>query len=415
MTHKKTDSIPNPQPGVDPNPTDPLKMFLSSDMGGGLGSDDFAAHWNKVESYAKANPNSDSARWIASQQAKDKADTAAGKYTDTGSILNQDGKDWWAKHGSQVETGVQIAGAIGSSIGDAVKNTANNIWHHPFQAIGGRVANFVSDLGSSAWNIGANLSNAEFGTNIPNVHGPKSVENDWRGEAGSHDVGGSLVRNPAKGTKGSLGIVVPGDPMASITRGLDVASWIPGAGTGAKGVGRGVTSALDRVAADGIATGARAAISRGTQKVVSPVLVAAALMSPAHVADTAATSTLRQVPGISRSIEDSLNPVITSASHDIPDAAAKAQVNQATAGAIAKADQVTHDAIKPPEEVRPGHEQRSESNSTYDNPKPAPADALAPKEPKPKEDPKKGKPKDRTASFGSSAFTGQEAEIPRLY
>lgn len=153
------------------------------------------------------------------------------------------------------ETTASLIGeTIADSLGDSTFNTLHQLKTNPVRAIGTRAFNFASDLGSTAVNIGANASNAWFDTNLPNVEGPKVIENNdnaWT----STVQGGSERRDPAKGTAWSAGIYVPGDGLETFNRAADVAQFIPYAGRVAKGVSeatryaaRPVIKALDNAA-----------------------------------------------------------------------------------------------------------------------------------------------------------------------
>jgi len=161
--------------------------------------------------------------------------------------------------------------AIGRSFNQSFVNTARDIKKNPVGAIQSRAINSVLDIGNAIANTGANLSNAEFNTNLPNVSLPKIEGNVptpdsivrgvydsvKRGDGVSAQFlprvkGGSLQRDVKKGTAWSGGLYVPGDGMETFKRVADAAAAVPVVGKGAK-LAAGVA---DRAIADSIVVNA---------------------------------------------------------------------------------------------------------------------------------------------------------------
>ena len=161
--------------------------------------------------------------------------------------------------------------AIGQSFNQSFVNTARDIKKDPLGAMQSRAINSVMDIGNAIANTGANFSNAEFNTNLPNVSLPKIEGNVPTPDSIARDVydsakrgdgvsaqflprvkGGSLKRDVKKGTAWSGGLYVPGDGMATFQRVADLTAAIPVVGKGAKLV----AGAADRAIADSIVVNA---------------------------------------------------------------------------------------------------------------------------------------------------------------
>ena len=101
----------------------------------------------------------------------------------------------------------------------------------------GHAVNFLSDIAQGVSNVSINAVNAlsseaskHIGDGrpaavIPNIRTPKlNVDSTTRNMS---VAGGSLERNPAVGTAKSLGFYVEGDPMETVSRGIEGAGLIP--------------------------------------------------------------------------------------------------------------------------------------------------------------------------------------------
>lgn len=408
MTHKKTDKVIK---------KDPYKAYQDISNDDNASPEAIGDAWRAVEAYAKNNPTSASAKALGSS----KADWQ--QYAEDAPKRDAADKAWTAnlnKNAEKFNMGVDIAKMVGKGIVHSVENTANRIQQDPITAIGSRLANFGSDIGSSIFNIGANASNALFDTNAPNVEGAKLRENY---DGGVSFVGGRQNLNPDIGTKSSLGIIVPGKPLESFGRGLEVAGLLPGAGKPLKAVGAATKSAISKVASDGIAAGvtagARSAISQTVAKKVAPVMLATQALTgtgAAHAAADMSASALRQTSGISRSFEAATGATRTynpttgvtvihladdTAAKDIPDGVAKVMKQQADAPYDAPAVAPAHSNQNQNQQ----QQQQASSSSTGETPQ---------ERTKPKEKDKTKRPHAINSATGAS-YGAQEAEIPRIY
>jgi len=419
MTHKKTAS------------TDPYKAYQDISGDDNASPEAIGDAWRAVEAYAKTNPTSASAKALSGSKADWK------KYSQDAPKRDAADKAWTANlegNAQKFNVGVDVAKMVGKSITRSVENTANRIQQDPVTAIGSRLANFGSDIASSVANIGANASNALFDTNLPNVQGAKLRENY---DGGLTFVGGRQNLNPDKGTPQSLGVVVPGHPLESLGRGLEVAGLIPGVGRGARAAGNLTKSAIKKVASDGITEGLTAGartMGAATAKKVAPVVLAASILSPSNVAADVSHSSLRQVAGVSRSFEaatgatkginpstgeltlragDTLESTSSAAAHDIPDAVGAAMkekggtpINAPHINAGDRAQDAAQNTVDQYQsQQNQNQNQQQASSSTSGN---------SQNRAKPNE---KNKSKNPHAinSIAGSSYGAQEAEIPRIY
>jgi hypothetical protein len=131
---------------------------------------------------------------------------------------------------------IDLAKAAPGAIWNAAKREADYLDDGDYKVRAtGHVVNFLSDIAQGVSNVGINAVNAvgaeaaeRSGTKgfvFPNVRTPKlNVDSTTRNVS---ITGGSLDRNPEVGTASSLGFVVEGNPMESVSRIVEGAGLVP--------------------------------------------------------------------------------------------------------------------------------------------------------------------------------------------
>ena len=154
-----------------------------------------------------------------------------------------------------------LAKAAPGAVWNALKKEADYLGDGDYKVRAtGHAVNFLSDIAQGVSNVGINAVNAtsrELSKHIgdgrpsaviPNIRTPKlNVDSTTRNMS---VAGGALERNPAVGTAKSLGFYVEGDPMETVSRGIEGAGLIPFLKPikAVKGAGKAITNEVDNAA-----------------------------------------------------------------------------------------------------------------------------------------------------------------------
>jgi hypothetical protein len=122
---------------------------------------------------------------------------------------------------------IELAKAAPGAVANAAKNEYALSPEVRERRAAGHVVNFASDVVQGVANVGINAVNAFSGREtavIPNIRTPKLNVNS----SGDMSLaGGSVDKDTKVGTRGSLGFRVEGDPLETVSRGIEGVGLIP--------------------------------------------------------------------------------------------------------------------------------------------------------------------------------------------